>query len=128
MDINEQRCPNCAGKLQSDFENMKKECPFCGAVFAITENTESYNNTTSERSINSEVEKSEYNVRLIHVGPYKVKAIKSLRELTGLGLKEAKDLIDVEPNTLLRGVDKSTAERFCEKMNQDVPGIELEVE
>ena len=55
-------------------------------------------------------EKTEFDVELTEVGPNKVKVIKVVREITGLGLKEAKDLVDGAPKTLKEGVEKAAAE------------------
>lgn len=55
-------------------------------------------------------EKTEFNVELTEVGPNKVKVIKVVREVTGLGLKEAKDVVDGAPKVLKEGVSKEEAE------------------
>lgn len=55
-------------------------------------------------------EKTEFDVVLAEVGPEKIKVIKVVRELTGLGLKEAKDLVDGAPGNVKEGVNKDEAE------------------
>ena len=55
-------------------------------------------------------EKTEFDVELTEIGPNKVKVIKVVRELTGLGLKEAKDAVDSAPKVLKQGVSKEEAE------------------
>ncbi|MBR6271046.1 MAG: 50S ribosomal protein L7/L12 [Lachnospiraceae bacterium] len=55
-------------------------------------------------------EKDSFDVELTEVGPNKVKVIKVVRELTGLGLKEAKDAVDGAPKVLKEGVSKEEAE------------------
>ena len=55
-------------------------------------------------------EKTEFNVELTEVGPNKVKVIKVVREITGLGLKEAKEAVDTAPTVLKEGVTKEEAE------------------
>lgn len=55
-------------------------------------------------------EKTEFDVELTEVGPNKVKVIKVVREVTGLGLKEAKDLVDGAPKIVKEGVSKDEAE------------------
>ena len=55
-------------------------------------------------------EKTEFNVELTDIGPNKVKVIKVVRELTGLGLKEAKDVVDNAPKNVKEGVSKEEAE------------------
>lgn len=56
-------------------------------------------------------EKTEFDCILKDVGPEKIKVIKTVRELTGLGLKEAKDLVDGAPKTIKEGVSKEEAEK-----------------
>lgn len=56
-------------------------------------------------------EKTEFDVELTEVGPNKVKVIKVVREATGLGLKEAKDVVDGAPKVLKEGVSKDEAEQ-----------------
>jgi large subunit ribosomal protein L7/L12 len=58
----------------------------------------------------AEEEKTEFDVELTEIGPNKVKVIKVVRELTGLGLKEAKDAVDSAPKVLKQGVSKEEAE------------------
>ncbi len=55
-------------------------------------------------------EKTEFDVELTEIGPNKVKVIKVVREITGLGLKEAKDLVDNAPKMIKEGVDKAEAD------------------
>ena len=55
-------------------------------------------------------EKTEFNVELTEIGPNKVKIIKVVREMTGLGLKEAKDVVDNAPKNVKEGVSKEEAE------------------
>ena len=55
-------------------------------------------------------EKTEFDVELTEVGPNKVKVIKVVRELTGLGLKEAKDAVDGAPKVIKEQADKASAE------------------
>ena len=58
----------------------------------------------------AEEEKTEFDVELTEVGPNKVKVIKVVREITGLGLKEAKDLVDGAPKMVKEGISKGEAE------------------
>ncbi len=55
-------------------------------------------------------EQTEFDVILKDIGPEKIKVIKAVRELTGLGLKEAKDVVDGAPSTVKEGLDKDAAE------------------
>ena len=61
-------------------------------------------------------EKTEFNVILAEVGSNKVGVIKAVREITGLGLKEAKDLVDGAPKPVKEGVDKATADDAKKKL------------
>ena len=61
-------------------------------------------------------EKSEFDVELTDVGPNKVKVIKVVREATGLGLKEAKDLVDSAPKVLKEGASKEEADDIKAKL------------
>ena len=58
-------------------------------------------------------EKTEFDVILKEVGPEKIKVIKTVRELTGLGLKEAKDVVDTAPKPVKEGVSKEEAEKIA---------------
>ena len=64
-------------------------------------------------------EKTEFDVELTEVGPNKVKVIKVVREATGLGLKEAKDLVDAAPKTLKEGISKDEAEELKTKLEAE---------
>ena len=61
-------------------------------------------------------EKTEFDVELTEVGSEKVKVIKAVREETGLGLKEAKEVVDNAPKMIKEGVDKATAEAIKAKL------------
>ena len=63
----------------------------------------------------AEEEKTEFDVVLKDVGPEKIKVIKVVREVTGLGLKEAKDAVDNAPKTLKEAVSKEDAEKIKEQ-------------
>jgi large subunit ribosomal protein L7/L12 len=66
----------------------------------------------------AEEEKTEFDVILKDVGAEKIKVIKVVRELTGLGLKEAKDVVDGAPSTLKEGVAKEEAENMVAKLKE----------
>ena len=70
-------------------------------------------------------EKTEFNVELTEVGPNKVKVIKVVREVTGLGLKEAKDLVDGAPKVLKEGVSKEEAEDIQKKLEAEGAKVTL---
>ena len=61
-------------------------------------------------------EQTEFNVVLLSAGEQKVGVIKVVRELTGLGLKEAKDLVDGAPKTIKEGVNKADADAALKKL------------
>ena len=63
-------------------------------------------------------EKTEFDVELTDVGPNKVKVIKVVREATGLGLKEAKDLVDNAPKTIKEGASKDEANDIKAKLEE----------
>ena len=64
-------------------------------------------------------EKTEFDVELTEVGPNKVKVIKVVREATGLGLKEAKELVDNAPKTLKEAISKEEAEAIKGKLEAE---------
>ena len=70
-------------------------------------------------------EKTEFTVVLAEAGGNKVSVIKAVRELTGLGLKEAKDLVDGAPKPVKEGVDKAAAEEAKKKLEE--AGAKVEV-
>ena len=63
-------------------------------------------------------EKDEFDVELTEVGAEKVKVIKVVREATGLGLKEAKDLVDSAPKMIKEAADKATAESLKAQLEE----------
>ena len=70
-------------------------------------------------------EKTEFDVVLANAGSSKVKVIKAVREITGLGLKEAKDLVDNAPKTLKEGVSKEEAEEMKAKLEETGATVEV---
>ena len=70
-------------------------------------------------------EKTEFDVVLANAGAQKIKVIKVVRELTGLGLKEAKEIVDGAPKTIKEGVSKDEAEEMKAKLAE--VGAEVEV-
>ena len=63
-------------------------------------------------------EKTEFDVELTEVGTEKVKGIRVVREVTGLGLKEAKDVVDVAPQVVKEGASKEEAEDIKKKLEE----------
>ena len=70
-------------------------------------------------------EQTEFNVELTEVGPNKVKVIKVVREVTGLGLKEAKEVVDGAPKVLKEGVSKEEAEDIQKKLDAEGAKVTL---
>ena len=70
-------------------------------------------------------EQSEFNVVLLSAGESKVNVIKAVRELTGLGLKEAKDLVDGAPKVIKEGVAKADAEALKAQLEEAGAEVEL---
>ena len=73
----------------------------------------------------AEEEKTEFDVELTEVGPNKVKVIKVVREVTGLGLKEAKDVVDGAPKVLKQGASKEEANDIKAKLEAEGDKITL---
>ena len=73
----------------------------------------------------AEEEKTEFNVVLAEVGPNKLKVVKAVKEACGLGLKEAKDLVDGAPSTLKEGMSKDEAENLKKALEAEGAKIEL---
>ncbi|HEB84362.1 MAG TPA: 50S ribosomal protein L7/L12 [Bacteroidetes bacterium] len=70
-------------------------------------------------------EKTEFDVILKDVGPTKIQVIKVVRQITGLGLKEAKDLVDGAPKPIKEGVTKEEADEIKAKIEEVGGGVEL---
>ena len=70
-------------------------------------------------------EKTEFDVILANAGDNKIKVIKAVREITGLGLKEAKEIVDGAPKTLKEGVSKEEAEDMKAKLAEVGATVEV---
>ena len=70
-------------------------------------------------------EKTEFDVELTEVGPNKVKVIEVVREVTGLGLKEAKDVVDGAPKVVKQGASKDEAEDVKAKLEAEGAKVTL---
>jgi len=70
-------------------------------------------------------EKNEFEVVLANSGSQKIKVIKVVREITGLGLKEAKDIVDGAPKTLKEGIAKDEAEKMKAQLEEVGATVEL---
>ncbi len=73
-----------------------------------------------------EEEKTEFNVVLKEIGPEKIKVIKEVRALTGLGLKEAKEVVDKAPGTIKEGASKEEAEKMKAKLSEVGAIVEIQ--
>ena len=70
-------------------------------------------------------EQTEFNVMLMEAGANKVSAIKAVREITGLGLKEAKDLVEAAPKAVKEGLSKADADAAKKKLEEAGAKVEL---
>jgi large subunit ribosomal protein L7/L12 len=70
-------------------------------------------------------EKTEFDVVLANAGANKIQVIKAIREITGLGLKEAKDLVEAAPKTVKEAVGKTDAEDMKKKLSEAGATVEL---
>jgi len=70
-------------------------------------------------------EQTEFNVVLSEIGPNKIPVIKVVRELTGLGLKEAKDLVDAAPKAVKEGVDKDESEKIKAALEEQGAKVDI---
>ena len=70
-------------------------------------------------------EQSEFTATLTEIGPNKIPVIKVVRELTGLGLKEAKDLVDGAPNAVKEGVNREEADSIKAQLEEAGAGVEV---
>ena len=70
-------------------------------------------------------EKTEFTATLTEIGPNKIPVIKVVRELTGLGLKEAKDLVDASPKAVKEGVTKDEAEKIKAALEEQGAKVEI---
>ncbi len=70
-------------------------------------------------------EQTEFDIILKEVGTEKIKVIKTVREVTGLGLKEAKEVVDTAPSTVKEGVDKKAADEISAKFKAVGATIEV---
>ena len=81
--------------------------------------------TGADGAAEEEEEKTEFDVVLKEIGPKKINVIKEVRAMTGLGLKEAKDVVDGAPNTIMEAVAKDAAEEAKSKLEAAGAVVEL---
>ena len=72
-----------------------------------------------------EEEQTEFEVVLKEIGPNKIQVIKAVRELTGLGLRESKEVVDTAPSTVIKGVPKDQAEAAKAKVEETGAVVEI---
>ena len=70
-------------------------------------------------------EQTEFSATLTEIGPNKIPVIKVVRELTGLGLKEAKDLVDAAPKPVKEGIARDEAEKFKAALEEQGAKVEI---
>ena len=70
-------------------------------------------------------EKTEFNVVLAKIGDNKINVIKAVREITGLGLKEAKDLVEAAPKAVKEGIPKAQADEMKKKLEEAGATVEI---
>jgi large subunit ribosomal protein L7/L12 len=70
-------------------------------------------------------EQTEFSAVLVEIGPNKIPVIKVVRELTGLGLKEAKDLVDASPKPVKEGVNRDEAEKIKAALEEQGAKVEI---
>jgi large subunit ribosomal protein L7/L12 len=76
-------------------------------------------------AVAAEEEQTEFSAVLTEIGPNKIPVIKVVRELTGLGLKEAKDLVDAAPKAVKEGVAKDEAEKIKAALEEQGAKVEI---
>jgi large subunit ribosomal protein L7/L12 len=76
-------------------------------------------------AVEKEPEKTEFDVVLAGAGANKIQVIKAIREITGLGLKEAKDLVEAAPKTVKEQISKADAEEMKKKLTEAGATVEL---
>jgi len=81
--------------------------------------------TASQSQVAQSVDQTEFDVILSSVGQNKIAVIKAVREITGLGLKESKDLVDSAPKPIKEGIDKNQAEELQKKLTETGATVEL---
>ncbi len=80
---------------------------------------------STDEGTGAKEEKTAFTVELKSGGSQKIQVIKAIRELTQMGLKEAKDLVDAAPKVVKEGVDKATAEEIRKKLEEAGATIEI---
>ena len=75
--------------------------------------------------VEAAAEQTEFNVNLVEAGPNKINVIKAVREITGLGLKEAKELVEGAPKTVKEAMPKAEAQEIKKKLEEAGAKVEL---
>ena len=92
-------------KTLEDYFGVSAQAPIMAVAAGVDEGTE-------------EEEKSSFNIELTEVGGNKIAVIKAVREITQLGLKESKDIVDAAPKIVKEGVNKEEAEEMKKKIEE----------
>lgn len=93
--------------------------------FGVTAAAVAVGGATGDGGAAAEEEQTEFDVQLVNFGEAKIKVIKAVRELTSLGLKDAKELVDNAPSMVKEGVSKEDAEEAAKALRE--AGAEVEV-
>ncbi len=108
-------------ELHSLVQALKEKFGISGPVFA----PQAAGPATTQAPTEVKEEKTEFTVSLVAIGDKKIQVLKELRALTGLGLKEAKDLIDNVPSLIKQGVTKEEAEKIKAKLEEVGAKVEI---
>ena len=110
---------------ESSKQTTAEETPQQEAQTNTADAANGVDETAGKKSEGAAEEKTEFDVILATAGASKVGVIKAVREVTGLGLKDAKDLVDNAPKALKEGASKEEAEQIKEKL--EAAGASVEV-
>ena len=97
-------------------KSLEEEFGVSAAAPVATAAVQSVAGTTQAAAQEEEEEKTEFNVMLQEIGPNKINVIKAVREVTTLGLKEAKELVEGAPTAVKEGINKEEADQLKEKL------------
>ena len=110
---------------KDDILNAIAEMSVMEVVELVEAMEEKFNVSAAAAAGEAAEEKTEFDVVLTGAGEKKVNVIKAVRELTGLGLKEAKEMVDGAPSTVKEGASKDEAEEAKKKLEEAGASVEL---
>jgi len=122
VDIKEEMINNLAKMNLVEISDLVK---MMEKKFNISANTANINSLPQNKQVEKKEEKTSFNVILKEAGPNKISAIKAVRAVTSLGLKEAKDAVENVPFTIKKSVNKKTAEGLKKQIEESGAKIEL---